>query len=275
MKTRLLLPILVFLLAACATSPTGRSQLILISPETAIVESQKAYINTIRELDAEGQLLRAPFLARRVGRITGRLVTVAERRFPHTTDWEWSVALIDAPEMVNAWCMAGGRMAVYSGLFKRLDLSDDEFAHIMGHEIAHALTDHTAERMSIALATNLGMAVLAAFSDNSNALTGAALAAKLALELPNSRVGEREADRMGMELASLAGYRPGAAVSLWEKMEQAGGSGGLEFLSTHPSPANRQETLRGLIPEMEELAPSGKVAVEKVMVLQRGAAEDL
>ena len=108
------------MLAGCATSPTGRSQLLLISPESAIVESRKAYISTVQQLDSENKLLDDQALADRVQLITGRLVTIAVQDFPHTRDWDWSVALIDGPDTVNAWCMAGGRMAVYSGLFEKL-----------------------------------------------------------------------------------------------------------------------------------------------------------
>jgi predicted Zn-dependent protease len=167
------------------------------------------------------------------------------------------VALINGPDTVNAWCMAGGRMAVYSGLFLKLQLTDDEFAQIMGHEIAHALANHTAERMSMAMASSAAVAAAGAAGDNDQmVLTGAALAAKLAIQLPNSRVSESEADRMGIELAALAGYDPAAAVTLWEKMEKEGGAGPVEFLSTHPAPANRRARLKALGPEMKKIQRS-------------------
>ena len=170
------------LLSACATSPTGREQLMLISPEAAAVESQKAYISTIRQLDAEQKLLDDPELADRVQLITGRLVAVAVNEYPHTRDWEWSVVLIDDPATVNAWCMAGGRMAVYSGLFELAHLDDEELAQIMGHEISHALANHTAERMSVALASSAGVVAAGVAADNTGiVLVGAALAAKLAI----------------------------------------------------------------------------------------------
>jgi len=257
---------LLALLGACATSPTGRSQFLLISPESAIVESRKAYISAVRQLDAEDKLLDDPLLADRVALITGRLVAEAVRRFPHSARWQWSVALIDDPETVNAWCMAGGRMAIYSGLLDKLELTDDELAQIMGHEISHALANHTAERMSVAMATSLGVAVIGAASDGDGiVLDGAALAAQLAVELPNSRASESEADRMGIELAARAGYDPRAAVTLWEKMEKEGGSRRFEFLNTHPSPANRRAVLSGLVPRMEAIrraVPGRPYAVE-------------
>ena len=130
------------MLTACTTSPTGRSQFMLISPEAAIVQSQKAYQQTIDSLRENKTLSDDQRLADRVQRITGRLITVAQEQFPESRSWDWSVALIADDDTVNAWCMAGGRMAVYTGLFAQLDLTDDEFAQIMGHEIAHALAHH-------------------------------------------------------------------------------------------------------------------------------------
>jgi predicted Zn-dependent protease len=242
------------LVAGCATSPTGRTQLMLVSPESAIVESRKAYVSTVQQLESEKKLLDDPELADRVQVITGRLVTIAIEEFPHTRDWDWSVALIDGPDTVNAWCMAGGRMAVYSGIIDKLELTDAEFAQIMGHEISHALANHTAERMSVAMASSVGAIAAGAASDNSGvALAGAALAAKLAIELPNSRSSESEADQIGIEIAAKAGYDPAAAVTLWQKMEDNGGAGPSEFLSTHPSPGNRRASLEAMVPDMRAI----------------------
>jgi len=269
---KLLLGLLVLsLLPACATSPTGRSQLMLISPESAIVESRKAYLSTVGELDEQDKLVDNPKMVNKVKVITGRLVTEAIALYPQSADWEWSVAIIDDPETVNAWCMAGGRMAVYTGLFEKLKLTDAEFAQIMGHEISHALANHTAERMSRAMATTLGVIAIGAASDNHvAALGGAAMAAKLALELPNSRTAESEADRIGIELATRAGYDPDAAVTLWQKMGGLGGGGAPpEFLSTHPAPGNREAALAALIPEMRQLNPQGKQsAVHPVVIVK-------
>lgn len=247
----------------------------LISPDAAIVESRKAYLSTVGELDASSKLLNDPLVADRVATITGRLVTEAIAKNPRTRDWEWSVALIDDPDTVNAWAMAGGRMAVYTGLLEKLELTDAEFAHIMGHEIAHALANHTAERMSRAIATNLGIAVIGATSRTPEiTTTGAVLAAKFALELPNSRTAESEADEIGIELATRAGYAPDAAVSLWKKMGALGGPRPAEFLSTHPSPENRQAVLAKLADEVRKLNPNGRLsAVHPVDILQDGVSQ--
>ncbi|KZX57149.1 peptidase M48 Ste24p [Halioglobus sp. HI00S01] len=261
MKKLLLATLALPLLAGCATSPTGRSQLMLISPESAIVESKKAYLTTVNQLDQQNKLVDDPKVMDRVATITGRLVYVAKQQYPNTSNWEWSVAIIDDPKTVNAWCMAGGRMAVYTGLLDKLKLTDDEFAQVMGHEISHALANHTAERMSRAMATTLGVVAVGVASDHHGAaMLGAAAAAKVALELPNSRTAESEADAIGMRLATQAGYEPDAAVTLWQKMGKAGGSAPPEFLSTHPAPGNRQAALQAMIPEMRQLNPSGTMA---------------
>jgi predicted Zn-dependent protease len=170
---------------------------------------------------------------------------------PDTAEWEWSIIVIDDPESVNAWSMAGGRMAIYTGLLQQIKPTNDELAQIMGHEISHALARHTAEKMSLQMATSVGVAAVGVATDNDEiALTGAALAAALAVSLPNSRSAEKEADRMGIELAAKAGYDPYAAVSLWEKMGSLPGSQIPQFLSTHPNPQNRLQRLNRLAAKM-------------------------
>ena len=261
------------LVGACVTSPTGRTQLLIVPPDLAIVESARAYAATVQELGDDDKLLDDPRLAGRVQAITGRVVAAAVARYPHTADWRWSVALIDEPTVVNAWCMAGGRMAIYSGLVERLALSDDELAHIMGHEIAHAVANHTAERMSVALLTQAGLIAAARVvdEDDGEVLTAAAAAAQVAVTLPNSRVSEAEADQMGIEFAIRAGYEPHAAVSLWRKMEAAGGARMPQFLSSHPSPANRRGTLSVLAGELGHLRPEARPATHVVEIISGGA----
>lgn len=256
MRTVILAGISLLLISACATSPTGRSQLMLISPEMAISESKQAYVSTVTEITNEFQLMTDEVWVDRISTITGRLVTEAIRKYPDSRDWDWSVAIIDDPDTLNAWCMAGGRMAIYTGIITQLNLTDDEIAQIMGHEISHALANHTAEKMSRAVLVNTGLAITSQVTDqNGYVLNGSAIAAQLALQLPNSRDAEREADEIGIELAIRAGYRPEAAVSLWRKMSQAG-SGGPEFLSTHPSPGNRMDTLQDLGNKLTSLNPT-------------------
>jgi predicted Zn-dependent protease len=251
---KLFILLVLFALSACATSPTGRSQLMLVSPEEAISSSREAYVQTLLPLQKEGKVDSNPITSQRIRLITGRIIAQAIRLYPHTRNWEWSIKVIDDPEMVNAWCMAGGKMAIYTGLIDKLNATDDEIAQVMGHEISHALANHTAEQMSMAMATQLGMsgvAIAAGDSDYKGAiLAGSALAAATAITLPNSRTAESEADRMGIELAARAGYNPYSAVTLWQKMAKVSGGGQPQFLSTHPSPANRQERLRILANQM-------------------------
>jgi predicted Zn-dependent protease len=206
----------------------------------------------IGELRDAGKILpESSSAARRVDAITGRLVAQAIKMRPETAEWDWSIEIIDDPEVVNAWCMAGGRMAVYTGLLRKLDPTDDELAQVLGHEISHALANHTAERMSVAIAANAGVLLAGVLSEDSQrAMSTAALAAALAVQMPNSRTAESEADEIGIELAAKAGYNPNAAISLWQKMEQVSGGGPPQFLSTHPSPSNRQEKLAELAPQM-------------------------
>jgi predicted Zn-dependent protease len=171
---------------------------------------------------------------------------------PETKDWDWSIKIIDDPKTVNAWAMAGGKMALYSGLVIQLKPTDDELAQVLGHEISHALANHSAEKMSVAMATTVGVVAVGVAVDRNRglALTGAALAAALAVQRPNSRAAESEADRIGIELAAKAGYDPRAAITLWQKMAQVGGKGPPQFLSTHPSPENREKKLAEYVPEM-------------------------
>jgi len=245
------LVLLFALLSACATSPTGRHQLSLVSEKTAIEASKESYLTQMNELKSQGKLVTDPKIVGRVDRITGRLVAQAVIKRPDSAKWDWSVEVIDDPMTVNAWCMAGGRMAVYTGLLQKIDPTDDELAQVMGHEISHALANHTAERMSVALATTAGVAIAGILSDNAAAtMSVTAIAASLAVELPNSRAAESEADQIGIELAAKAGYNPNAAISLWQKMGKAGGETPPQFLSTHPSPGNRQEKLAELAPKV-------------------------
>ena len=252
MKRRYLAVVIcTLLIVACATSPTGRRQLMIVSEDRAIAASKEAYVEMLRPYDEKGKLDNDPALKDRVYRITGRLIAQAINMRPDTKDWEWSIKIIDDPDVVNAWAMAGGKMALYSGLVEKIKTTDDELVQVLGHEIAHALAKHSAEKMSVAMASTIGVVAIGVASDRKGlALTGASLAAALAVQRPNSRAAESEADRIGIELAAKAGYDPRAAVTLWQKMAEVGGKGPPQFLSTHPAPENREKKLAGYVPEM-------------------------
>ncbi len=257
MKNILAIIVVAVSLTGCQSNPvTGRSQLMLISEDTAIAQSAEAYSAMVKPLAEKGKVNSDPKVLARVETITSRIVAQAVKYRPEAEDWNWSIRVIDDPETVNAWCMAGGRMAIYTGLIEKLNATDDEIAQVMGHEISHALLAHTAERMSRALAMQLGIIGVAATQSSdtqgSMVVQGVSLAAVVALELPNSRTAESEADVVGIELAAKAGYDPRAAETLWKKMAEQSGSGEsrFDFLSTHPAPVKRMETLRELAPKM-------------------------
>ncbi len=188
-----------------------------------------------------------------------RVKTIADKLIPQTTafradalNWKWEVNVLTSPE-VNAWCMPGGKIAVYTGLIDKLKLSDDELAAVMGHEIAHALREHSRERASERAVANIGITVLATVAGvGSLGQKGMEYAYQGLLGLPNSRTHETEADRMGVELAARAGYDPRAAVTLWKKMGEAGGGESPKFLSTHPP---RAERVRDLTVYSEKVMP--------------------
>ena len=243
--------------AACQTAPvTGRKQLMLVPESQAIQASTQAYAEVLAPIKKQGKLNNDPAMKARVDKITARLVAQAIKYRPETESWDWQVAVIDDPKTLNAWCMAGGRMAIYSGIITQLSLSDDEIAQVMGHEIAHALAKHTAERMSTAMASEAALQVGAMLLGSDSAtsqmtLKAAAAATTVGVQLPNSRQQESEADRIGIELAAKAGYDPHAAPKLWEKMLQAtGGKGQSDFLSTHPQSEKREAALAALVPQM-------------------------
>jgi predicted Zn-dependent protease len=239
------------LLSACATNIAGRKQVMLVSEDSAIAASKQAYVQTLEPFDKAGKLDNNKAMVDRVNRITDKLIKQAIIMRPKTKDWQWSVKVIDEPETVNAWCMAGGKMAIYTGLINQLSATDDEIAQVMGHEISHALANHSAERMSVAMATGLALQVMQATTEATETQLGlTAAAAQVALTLPNSRTSESEADEIGIELAAKAGFNPEAAVTLWQKMAKASGGAGFEFFSTHPAPENRQKALKKLIPKM-------------------------
>ena len=146
-----------------------------------------------------------------------------------------------SPE-VNAWCMPGGKIAVYTGLIDKLQVTDDELAAVMGHEIAHALREHGRERASQHMAAGISASLMGILADiflpgtGQLATEGAALGTGVGVLLPYSRVHETEADRIGVELAARAGYDPRAAIARWQKMAKvSGGSAPPQLLSTHPS----------------------------------------
>ena len=148
MKLKLIVIILLAgALVACKENPvSGRKQLVLVSEEQAQASSAQAYANTVDAATKAGNMSTDVALNNRVKRITDRLIAEAKLMYPPSKDWKWSVIVLDQPKL-NAWCMPGGKMAIYTGIIEKLALTDDEIAQIMGHEIAHAMLGHGRERM--------------------------------------------------------------------------------------------------------------------------------
>ncbi|MBV8032291.1 MAG: M48 family metallopeptidase [Betaproteobacteria bacterium] len=246
-------------LAACTTNPiTGRSQFTIVSEDMAIGSSASAYSSMMSDFGKSKKIEAGTARDQKVHEITERLIAQAVRFRPESATWKWQVQVIDDPKTVNAFCMAGGKMAIYTGIWEKLHATDDEVAQVMGHEIGHALLSHTREKMSVAYGTTAGAVVgTVLLGGRDTAAAALESAAQLAIALPNSRQAESEADQVGIELAARAGYDPQAAVTLWDKMGKLGGTPP-EFLSTHPSPEHRRERLEQLGRDVEPLYLAAK-----------------
>jgi predicted Zn-dependent protease len=258
------------LLLACAnTTRSGavginRSQFLVVSASEVDRLSAVSYNEQNQKAKEKNILLTSGPEYDRLKAISNRLISQTGVFRDDTRQWNWQLVLINAP-ILNATCAPGGKITFYTGLIEQLNLTDDEIAAIMGHEIAHALREHGRERLSQAMAqsavTNIAMAAAGAYG---SAISAANQAAQYILVLPNSRQNESEADAIGLELAARAGFKPQAAISVWQKMNKATqGKGPPEFLSTHPSGETRIEQLSELMPAVEPLYLSAPRATSK------------
>ncbi len=233
-------------LAGCETTTQAgavgieRKQLLMISSQQMDESARQTYAKMMAQEKAKGALNRNQAQVNRVREISNRLIAQTGVFRAEARQWQWEVNVVTSNE-VNAWCMPGGKIAVYTGLIDRLQTTDDELAAVIGHEIAHALREHARERASQQTVASAGISILAAAAGlGDTAQKGMEFAYMGAIGLPNSRAHETESDRIGVELAARAGYDPRAAISLWQKMGRiSGGNGQLTFLSTHPSHADR------------------------------------
>ena len=229
--------LLVVLLAGCASAPyTRRSQLIVVST----AEENKLGARAFQEVLAKNKVDERPGVADPVLEVGQRLARVAER-----PDYAWRFVVLDAPE-VNAFCLPGGKVAVYEGIFP-VAANTNGLAVVLGHEIAHALARHGAERMSQGLAAQTGGAFLGAIFGGSPSTK--VLLKAYGIGLPFSRTQESEADHIGLILMARAGYDPRGAVAFWQRMQRAGGASPPAFLSTHPSHGTREQQIRAWLPE--------------------------
>ena len=239
-------------LVACATTTekgavgVERSQFLLVSSAEMDQSAAAAYRKVIQEQTSKGNINKNPQQVERVREIARRIVPQTAVFRKDAPGWKWEVNVLTSPQ-INAWCMPGGKIAFYTGILEKLELTDDEIAAVMGHEISHALREHGRERASQQLATALGAAAVGAVLGIGQAGTDlAGIVGQVTFLLPYSRIHETEADRMGVELAARAGYDPRAAIALWQKMAKISGSGGPPaLLSTHPSHEDRIKDLGG------------------------------
>lgn len=215
----------------------------MVSEAALEQEAAQQYSTLLGQAKAQGALDVNAAQTQRVRAITQKLIKQVGVFRPDAASWKWETHVLNSDD-VNAWCMPGGKMAVYTGLINQIKPTDDELAAVIGHEMAHALREHSREQVSQQMATNIGLSVLSAVTGaGATADLGGALS-KVMFTLPNSRTHEAEADRIGVELAARAGYDPRAAVTLWQKMGAlSSGSAQPEFLSTHPSAASRSADL--------------------------------
>ena len=250
--------ILIFtLVAACASVPiTGRRQLSLVPESTVNQMAAQQYSEFIASNKLSGDVA-ATAMVKRVGRKiqSGVEQYFAERgQSSRLRDYKWEFNLVE-DSLVNAWCMPGGKVVVYTGLLP-ITRNENGLAVVMGHEIAHAIAQHGEERMSQGLLTQFGgIALSAALSEKPEQtqtlfMTAYGLGATLGVLLPYSRLHESEADRIGLIFMAMAGYDPNGAVEFWERMAaEKGGGAPPEFLSTHPSDQTRIDNIKSLIPE--------------------------
>lgn len=218
----------------------------------------QSYKQTLSEASTAGKLDSASTDAKRVRAIADRLIPQTGTFRPDAPSWQWEVNVIKSDEL-NANCGPGGKIIVYTGLIDKLQLTDDELATVMGHEIAHALREHGREAMSRAYAEQVGLGIGGALLGlGQDSMQLADQVVQYSLTLPNSRQNENEADLIGLELAARAGYNPNAALTLWQKMGQAGGDAPPEILSTHPADSTRMANLQAAIPKVMPLYEQSK-----------------
>ncbi|OXA86855.1 M48 family metallopeptidase [Flavobacterium hercynium] len=258
-----------FLINACATNPvTGKKNLNFVSNSELFPSSFQQYNAFI----AENKVITGTADAKRVESVGVRIKAAAEKyltylgQSQYLQDYRWEYKLVENKE-VNAWCMPGGKIVVYSGI---LPVTQDEagLATVMGHEVSHALANHGAQRMSAAQLQQIGSVALDAATSSKTETTrqifaqAYGLGSEVGVMLPFSRSNETEADKIGLTLMTIAGYNPDDAIAFWSRMSaKSGGSGTPEFMSTHPSDATRIANIRALIPEAR--ATAAKVGISK------------
>lgn len=249
-------------LSACKKVPiTGRRQVKLLPSSTLNSMALTNYQQFLQENQVSSNAAQTT-MVRRVGQNIQQAVEryfAEKKQSKYLEGYSWEFNLVEDP-LVNAWCMPGGKVVVYTGLLP-VAQDDDGLAVVMGHEIAHAIANHGNERMSQGLVAQMGGVALQVALSQKPAQTQAlflqayGVGAQVGALLPFSRLHESEADEMGLIFMAMAGYNPEAAVPFWERMGQASGGGAPpEFLSTHPSHSTRIKRLKEAIPKAKAYA---------------------
>ena len=235
-----------------------RRQVMLVSEADVEESAVQAYAGELRKAHDEGRLNVDARTNARVQGIAQRLIREVGVFRPDAAQWKWEVNVQRNAEL-NAYCMPGGKIMVYSGLIDKLRLDDAELATVIGHEMAHALREHSREAVSRAYGQQIGLGVLGALAGlDNNTLQMAGMVSEVTFNLPRSRMQESEADRIGLELMARGGYDPHASITLWLKMGAAAKSDTPNFLSTHPASATREADLQALLPRVVPLYQAAK-----------------
>jgi predicted Zn-dependent protease len=246
------------LAAGCQTVQTtqpgavgvDRKQHMLVSEQEIRKGADVAYDQELQKAKDKRTLNTDQQDYQRVQNITRRLIPQTGVFRPDAPQWQWEVN-VQSTDDVNAYCMPGGKIMVYTGLIEKTKATDAELAAVIGHEIAHALREHSRERISRAYAEQLALAGVAiATGASETTMQIASQVSAVTFQLPHSREQEAEADRIGLELMARAGYDPNASVTLWQKMTRLSSGGPPEFLSTHPSGESRIRELEALVPKV-------------------------
>ena len=260
----------VLLVYSCATNPvTGKKDLNFVSNGELFPSSFQQYDTFLKE----NKVISGTADAKKVENVGMRIKAAAEKyltylgQSQYLKDYRWEYKLVENKE-VNAWCLPGGKIVVYSGILP-ITQNDAGLATVMGHEVSHALANHGAQRMSAAQLQQLG-AVGVAVATGSQSTENQqmwqkyyGLGSEVGVMLPFSRSNESEADKIGLTLMAIAGYNPDDSIAFWTRMSaKSGGQGTPEFLSTHPSDATRIANLKSLIPQAK--ATAAKVGIVRI-----------
>jgi len=239
--------ILALLFISCTKAPiTGRSQFIMVDQ----AQEMQLGLQSAKKILQTQKISRDPVKNAMVQRVGKKIANITGQK-----NYKWEFFVIDNNKEANAFCLPGGKVFVYTGLFKYI-ANDAELASVMGHEIGHALARHGAERMSSGMLAQTGGQVLQSVMvgqgnpQNTAMVMGAfGIGTQLGVMLPHSRTQEYEADHIGLVLMAKAGYNPNSALTFWTKFSKSGQTPP-EYLSSHPAPANRIATIKKLIPQV-------------------------